>query len=94
MAWWLGIGVGVGVMGGYAALRVWGNRLARRQSDVRAFLLVELGGLGGRLLLVLGAVALVVGLVPVHVGAFVGTVLSLLTLSIALEVARFARHGG
>jgi len=92
MAWWLGIGVGIGVMGGYAALRGWARRLARRQSDVRAFLLVELGGMGGRAVLVLGAVALVVGLVPVHVGAFVGTVLSLLTLSIVLEVARTARR--
>ena len=94
MAWWLGIGVGVGVMGGYTALRVWGHRLARKQSDVRAFLLVELGGLGGRLFLVLMTVALVVGLVPVDVGAFVGTVLSLLTVSIAIEVARFARRTG
>ncbi len=92
MAWWLGIAIGVGVMGGYAALRLLTHRLAQRQSDVRAFLVVELGGLLGRVTLVLGGVAFVLVLVPVNVAAFVGTVVSLLVLSIIAETALIARH--
>lgn len=94
MAWWLGIGVGVGVMCGYAALRLWIHRCARRRPDVRSFLLVELGGLAGRMVLVLSAVGLVLAFVPVHPEAFVATVLALLVLSIAVETALVARRAG
>jgi hypothetical protein len=92
MGWWLGIGVGVGVMGGYAALRLWLRRLARRRPHVSTFVAVELGGLAVRMMGVLGAVGLVLALVPVHAGAFVGTVLALLALSIAVETALVARR--
>lgn len=92
MAWWFGIAVGVGVMGGYAALRLLTHRLAQRQTDVRAFLVVELGGLLGRVMLVLSVVALVLVLVPVNVTAFAGTVVSLLVLSIITETVLIARH--
>lgn len=94
MAWWLGIGVGVGVMCGYVALRVWVHRRARRRPDVPSFVIVELGGLAGRMVLVLGAVGLVLAFVPVHPEAFVGTVLAMLVLSIAVETALVARRAG
>ena len=58
------------------------------------FVAVELGGLAVRLVGVLAAVALVLALVPVHTGAFVGTVLTLLALSIAVEAALVARRAG
>ncbi|MFB6248498.1 MAG: hypothetical protein ABEL97_08010 [Salinibacter sp.] len=94
MAWWLGIGVGIGVMGGYAALRVWLRRVAWRRPDASAFVAVEMGGLTLRVLGLLGTVGLVLVFVPVHVEAFVGTVLALLILSIAVETAIVARRAG
>jgi hypothetical protein len=92
MAWWLGVAIGMGVMGGYAALRLLTHRLAQRQRDVRSFLAVELGGLLGRVMLVLGSVVLVLGFAPVNAAAFAGTVVSLLILSIVVEVGLLVRH--
>jgi hypothetical protein len=85
MAWWIGIGTGVAVMGAHALLRVATHRLALGRGDGSAFVRVELGGLGARMAVLLGAVALVLAFVPVHVGAFVGTVLALLVLSLVAE---------
>ncbi|MEF8939682.1 MAG: hypothetical protein V5A22_07525 [Salinivenus sp.] len=92
MGWWLGIGIGVGIMCGYAALRVWVHRLSGRRTDAHAGLIVELGGLVGRMFLVLAAVGAVLAFVPVHVGAFVGTVLAILVLSVAAEMLLVARR--
>ncbi len=92
MAWWLGIGIGVGIMCGYAALRVWVHRLSNRRADAHAGLIVELGGLVGRMFLVLAAVGFVLAFVPVHVGAFVGTVLGLLVVSVAAEMLLVVRR--
>ncbi len=92
LSWWLGIGVGIGVMGGHAALRAVTHRLALRRSTQRAFLLVELGGLGGRMVLLFGAVAFILLYIPVHQGAFVGTVLLLLVASMVFEVYLIFRH--
>ena len=83
MAWWLGIAIGVGVMAGHALLRVCTHWWAARWGEEKAFLLFELGGLGVRMVLVISAV---LALAPVHEGAFVGTVLLLLILSMAVEV--------
>ena len=84
-SWWLGIGVGVAIMGLHALVRRGAHYFSRRASDQRTFLLLELGGLGARMLLVFGAVALVLLLVPVHAVAFVGTVIVLLILSVIVE---------
>lgn len=92
MAWWLGIGIGIGLMGGHAALRLLTHRLALRRADAHSFLLFELGGLGGRMVLLLCAVALVLTLVPVDEAAFVGTVLLLLVISLIVEVRLVVRH--
>lgn len=92
MAWWLGIFIGIGVMGGYVALRVLTHHLARARSDVRSSLLVELGGLGARMVIVLCAVALVLALAPVSPVSFVGTVLSLLVVSIITETVFVVRR--
>jgi hypothetical protein len=81
-------------MGGYAVLRVWLRRLARRRSEASSFVAAELGGLALRMLGVLAAVGLVLAFVPVHMGAFVGTVLVLLVLSIAVETALIVRRMG
>lgn len=90
--WWISIGVGVAVMVGHAALRVLTHRLALRQTDRRSFLLFELGGLGARMVLVLGAVTLVLAFIPVRKGAFVGTVLFLLLLSMLFELRLVLRQ--
>ncbi len=92
MAWWLGIVVGAGVMGIHALLRVLTHWWAVRRADGRRFLLFELGGLGVRMVLVLSAVGLILAFVPVHEGAFVGTVLFLLLLSMAVELRLVVRR--
>lgn len=92
MAWWLGVGIGVGIMCGYVGLRVWVHRLSERRPGAHGGLVVELGGLVGRMFLVLAAVGVVLAFVPVHVEAFVGTVLALLVLSVAAEMLLVARH--
>ena len=90
--WWLGIGVGVGVMGVHAALRMLTHRVALEMGGRRPFLLVELGGLVVRMALVFGAVALALALAPMDRLAFVSTVIVLLVLSMILEVRLIVRE--
>lgn len=92
LSWWLGIGIGVGVIGLHAGARILTHRFALRASDRRTFLFVELGGLGGRMALVFGAVALVLLYAPVHEGAFVTTVIVLLIASMILETRVIVRQ--
>ena len=92
LTWWLSIGAGIGVMGGHAALRVFTHRLALSRSTRDAFLLFELGGLGARMVLVFGAVALVLLYAPVNPAAFVGTVIVLLILSMVFETRLMFRR--
>ncbi len=87
-SWWLGIGAGVGIMGVHAAVRLWAHALARRAADVRTFLVWELGGLGVRMMLVLVGSGGILLTAPVHPVVFVGTVVTLLVLSMILEVRR------
>lgn len=79
-------------MAGHAVLRVLTHHLALGRSSRQAFLLLELGGLGVRMVLVFGAVALVLLYAPVHEKAFVGTVLVLLVLSMGLETRLILRR--
>jgi hypothetical protein len=88
LTWWLSIGAGLGVMGGHTALRVLTHRLALSRPTRKGFLLLELGGLGARMMLVFAAVALILLYVPVRPAVFVGTVLVLLLLSMVLEARR------
>jgi len=92
-SWWLGIGMGVVVMGLHMLIRRGAHRLSLQASDQRTFLLLELGGLGGRMLLVFGAVALVLLSVPVHAVAFASTVVVLLILSVIMETRSMMREG-
>lgn len=91
-SWWLGIGMGLIVIGLHAAARALTHRLAFWVSGRHTFLLFELGGLGGRMGLVLGAVALVLLYVPVQEVAFVGTVIALLLASMIAEVRYIIRR--
>jgi len=92
LSWWLSIGAGGLVMGMHAGLRVLTHRLALRFSDRRLFLLVELGGLGARMMIAFIGVALGLAYAPLHEGAFIGTVLILLVLSMALEARAMIRR--
>ena len=92
-SWWLGIGMGIAVIGLHAVVRMGAHYWSLRADDQRTFLLLELGSLGGRMLLVFGAVALVLLFVPVHAAAFVGTVVVLLIVSTILETGFAARRG-
>ncbi len=76
----------------HSVLRLLTHRLAGRYSGT-ASLIVELGGLGGRMLLLVTAVALVLGFAPVSSISFVGTVLSLLVVSIVAEACLILRGG-
>ncbi|MFB6099443.1 MAG: hypothetical protein ABEK84_10095 [Salinibacter sp.] len=91
-SWSLGIGLGILVIGLHASMRMLTHYLSFRTSDQYTFLFLELGGLGGRMMIVFGAVALVLLFVPVHAVAFVGTVLLLLVLSMVVETRLIARR--
>lgn len=92
MSWWSGIGAGLGIMAVHIALRVLTHRLALKCAGGPLFLFVELGGLGGRTIVLLVAMVLVLALAPVHKAAFAGTVLFLLVLSIIVETGLVARR--
>jgi len=92
LSWWLSIGAGGLVMGLHAALRVLTHRFALHVSDRRLFLLVELGGLGGRMVIAFVGVALGLAYAPVHEGAFIATVLVLLILSMSVEARTVIRR--
>lgn len=92
LTWWLSIGAGIGVMSVHAGLRVFTHRLALGRSTRSLFLLLELGGLGARMILVFGAVALTLLYAPVHPVAFVGTVIALLILSMVFEARLVLRR--
>ena len=91
-AWWLGIGLGIGVVGLHTAGRVLAHYFSFRVPDQGAFLLLEMGGLGVRMFVVFGAVVLVLLFVPVHPVAFVATVILLLTLGMTMETYLIARR--
>jgi hypothetical protein len=84
--------MGIGVVGLHAAVRGLAHFLAFGASDQRSFLLLELGGLGGRMALVFAAVALVIVFLPVQIAVFVGTVAALLILSVIVETSFIARR--
>lgn len=92
LTWWLSIGAGGLVMGVHVALRVCTHRLALRCSGQHTFLFVELGGLGGRMAITFVGAALGLAYAPVHDGAFVGTVLALLVLSVGIEARAIVRR--
>ncbi len=91
-SWWFSVGMGIGVVGIHAAVRVLAHSLALGSSDQRSFLLLELGGLGGRMVLVFAATALVLLLLPVQIAVFVSTVIGLLILSVIVETGLIARR--
>ena len=91
-SWWLSIGIGIGIVGMHAAIRVLSHYCAFGASDQRLFLLLELGGLGGRMVLVFGAVTLVLLFLPVQAAVFVSTVIALLILSVIVETLFVVRR--
>lgn len=90
---WLAAAVGIVVMAGHAALRVWTHWLSRRSSNVHAALRLEVGGLVLRMAVLLGGMGLVFAFTSVHEKAFAGTVLALLVLSLIVEIWMFSRRG-
>lgn len=89
---WVGIGAGIATIGLHAGTRLFTHYLSLRTSDRKLFLLVELGGLGGRMVLVFGVVVLVLLYVPVHEIAYVSTVIVLLLGSMVVEVRLIVRR--
>jgi len=91
-SWWLGIGLGIGVMGLHAAGRALVHYVSSLASDQGTFLLLEIGGLGVRMFVVLGGVALVLLFVPAHPVPFVGTVAALLILGVVMDTYSVAHR--
>jgi len=89
---WLGLGGGVVTAGLHAAARVLTHYVALRVSGRKTFLVIELGGLGARMGLVFVVMILVLLYAPVHVPTYVGTLLSLLFVSIAFEIWMIVRR--
>jgi len=87
----LGLVVGAGLGGAHAAagLVLW--RLARHRPD-RAFYRIVLGGLVIRMALLLGALALVLGLAPLHEPALIGALLATFALGLVAEITQMARR--
>lgn len=89
---WLGLGSSVATVGLHVAARVLTHYLALQKSSRKAFLVVELGGLGGRMGLVFVGMMLILLYLPVHVPTFVGTLLGLLFVSIVFEIWMIVRR--
>ncbi len=83
---WLGLGGGVATVGLHVLARMLTHYAALRASDRETFLIIELGGLGGRMGLVFVVMIVVLLYAPVHVPTYVGTLLGLLFVSIAFEI--------
>jgi hypothetical protein len=92
--WWLGIGLGFVIVGLHTVGRILAHYFSLRVSDQGTFLMLEMGGLGARMLFVFGAAALVLLFVPVHPVAFVGTVIVLLILGMIVETSLIAHWMG
>jgi hypothetical protein len=89
---WLGVGGGAATIGLHVLARMLTHYAALHASSRKAFLVIELGGLGGRMGLVFGVLILVLLYVPVNVPAYVVTLLALLFVSIAIEVWMIVRR--
>ncbi len=83
---WLGLGGGAATVGLHVLARMLTHYAALRAPDRETFLIIELGGLGGRMGLVFVAMIVVLLYAPVHVPTYVGTLLGLLFVSIAFEI--------
>lgn len=83
------LGAGLGAAHAGAGLVLW--RLARHRPD-RDFYRIVLGGMVARMALLLAALALVLGLVPLHRLAFIGALFAAFVIGLAVEVAQMARR--
>ncbi|MEF8815763.1 MAG: hypothetical protein V5A20_02890 [Salinibacter sp.] len=79
-------------MGLHAAARMLTHYVALQASSRKAFVVVELGGLGGRMGLVFVVMILVLLYAPVHVPTYVGTLVCLLIASLVFEVWMIVRR--
>jgi uncharacterized membrane protein YdfJ with MMPL/SSD domain len=63
-----------------------------RTRPSKAFYKLVLGGMGVRMAVVLVTVALVVGLAPVDVSAFIGALLAAFVIGLAIDIVLIARR--
>ena len=87
-SWWVAAGVGVVVAGLHAGLRALTRHWARQADPHRQFLAYEIGGMLGRMGIVLGGVALVLTLTPLPELPFLGGVAFVLVGGLAMDVVR------
>jgi hypothetical protein len=85
----LALGGGLGLANAVASYILY--RLARTR-PAGAFYKIALGGMGVRMAVVLVTVALVVGLAPVDVSAFIGALLAVFVVGLAVDVVLIARR--
>lgn len=85
----LTLGAGLGLTHVASGLVLW--HVARRRSD-RAFYVLVLGGMIGRLFLLLAAVAVAVQWLPLAVFPFIGALFVAFVLGLAIEITQMARR--
>lgn len=82
--WWsAGLGIGIGLLYGLASLVA--NRFALRQSQ-HLFMVIVVGGMVVRMLTAVGAVALILWLLPVEQAVFIGSFLGVFITGMVVEV--------
>lgn len=83
--WWGSVGAGCALGVLYAASSMLVTKFALRQNQ-RVFMIIVFGGMIGRMVVALAAIAAIVLLLPVQMIPFLGSFLVLLILGIGLEI--------
>ena len=86
---WFSVVVGGGIGVAYVLASLLMNRLAAR--DQQRFLLIALGGVGARIGVAILAITLVLVLMPVNAGWFIGAFFSVFLVGIVAEVVLLHR---
>jgi MFS-type transporter involved in bile tolerance (Atg22 family) len=91
-SWWLGVAAGLVVGGIHALLRRVADRLALQARNQRLFLAFSLGGMAVRMAVVVLLAGVTLAFAPVKAAAFAATLVTLLIVSMVLEVAVLTRR--
>ncbi len=86
-SWWVGVLLGLLLAGVSSLVRAVTHVYALRATEVSVSLLATVHGILLRAVVVLGGLALILGLAPVHKVAVSATVIAVLIVSIISEVA-------
>jgi len=91
---WLGIATGAALAVAYGIASLLTHRLALRADSHQQFLGITIGGLLLRMMAALAVVGLVVGALPVHETAFMGSFFGVFVVALTFEVLALHRQMG